>query len=29
MNLKDVVKKLIYPHSYSSDAYIEYLRGGG
>lgn len=29
MKLRNIVKRLIYPHSYSSEAYIEYLRGEG
>ena len=29
MKIKEMLKKLVYPHSYSSEAYIKYLRRGG
>jgi len=28
-NLKNIIKRIIYPTKYSSDAYIKHLRGGG
>lgn len=29
MKIKALIKKLIYPNKYSSEAYIAYLRRGG
>ena len=26
---KNLIKKLIYPHNYSTEAYVKYIRAGG